>query len=140
LPVCPQFFGDALKPLATLALASAALFILGAPTAFSNDSDWSQRQKCWDGNPPADANLPCFAADVQRIVNTYAGSAVQDGSAVGVGVGVAIGDAPARFFSYGYADWGSRQTFSPDTIFEIGSVTKVFTTNLLGQSDGSWPT
>ena len=110
--------------------------MLGAPTAYSDDSDWSHRQKCWDGNPPADANLPCFADDVQRMVNTYAGSAVQDGSAVGVGVGVVIGDAPARFFSYGYADWGGRQTFSPDTIFEIGSVTKVFTTNLLGQSVG----
>jgi CubicO group peptidase (beta-lactamase class C family) len=73
-----------------------------------------------------------FADDVQRIVDTYAGSAVRDGSAVGVGV--VTRDAPASFFSYGDADWGNRQAFSPDTIFEIGSVTEVFTTNLLGQS------
>jgi CubicO group peptidase (beta-lactamase class C family) len=83
------------------------------------------------------APAACFADEMQRIVDTYARPMVDDGSAVGVGVAVLAGDAPARFFSYGYSDWGKKQAFSPDTIFEIGSVTKVFTTNLLGQSVSS---
>jgi CubicO group peptidase (beta-lactamase class C family) len=41
------------------------------------------------------------------------------------------------FFSFGLARYGARpgagEQFSPDTLFQIGSVTKIFTTNLLGQ-------
>jgi CubicO group peptidase (beta-lactamase class C family) len=80
--------------------------------------------------------VPCFADKVKQIVDTYAGSAVEDGLAVGVGVGVVAGNEPPRFFHYGYADC-CKQPFTKDTIFEIGSVTKVFTTNLLGQSVNS---
>lgn len=38
-----------------------------------------------------------------------------------------------KFYSYGFADSVSRQTFNSETIFEIGSITKTFTANLLFQ-------
>jgi CubicO group peptidase (beta-lactamase class C family) len=81
----------------------------------------------------AAAPAACFADQLQQIADTYAGSMVQNGSAIGVGVAVVSGNAPPRFFTYGYANSTTWQPFSPDTIFQIGSVTKVFTTNLLGQ-------
>src|SRR5262249_14852644 len=37
-------------------------------------------------------------------------------------------------WAFGYADPVAKTPFSTDTIFEIGSVTKVFTTNLFGQA------
>jgi CubicO group peptidase (beta-lactamase class C family) len=85
----------------------------------------------------AAAPAACFADQLQQIVDTYAGSMVQNGSAIGVGVAVVSGNAPPRFFTYGYANSSTRQPFSPITIFQIGSVTKVFTTNLLGQKVAS---
>lgn len=38
-----------------------------------------------------------------------------------------------KFYSYGFADPGSKQSFNAQTIFEIGSITKTFTANLLFQ-------
>lgn len=38
-----------------------------------------------------------------------------------------------KFFSYGFADSSSKETFTAKTIFEIGSITKTFTANLLFQ-------
>lgn len=37
------------------------------------------------------------------------------------------------FYSYGYADTAGKKVFGPGTIFEIGSITKTFTANLLLQ-------
>ncbi|MEN9549343.1 MAG: hypothetical protein RIR12_1934 [Bacteroidota bacterium] len=50
--------------------------------------------------------------------------------------GLVIGisqDGDNKFYSYGYADSISKQPFNPKTIFEVGSITKTFTTNLLIQ-------
>ena len=51
------------------------------------------------------------------------------------------GDEPPKFFTYGDAVVGDTQTpavpFSADTLFPIASMTKVFTTNLLGQAVAS---
>jgi CubicO group peptidase (beta-lactamase class C family) len=38
-----------------------------------------------------------------------------------------------KFYSYGFADSVSKQSFNAQTIFEIGSITKTFTANLLFQ-------
>ena len=73
------------------------------------------------------------ARSLKDIVETYARSAVDDGNAVGVAVGVTIAGR-RHFFAYGLADVTSRRRVSPDTIFQIGSVTKVFTTAILGQN------
>ena len=40
-----------------------------------------------------------------------------------------------KFYNYGYADSASKQQFNANTIFEIGSITKTFTANLLFQLD-----
>jgi CubicO group peptidase (beta-lactamase class C family) len=73
---------------------------------------------------------------VRRLADQFAGTAVGDGEAIGVGVGIVIGNH-SYFYSYGDAVAATDQTpavpFTPDTIFQIGSTTKVFTTNLLGQ-------
>lgn len=86
---------------------------------------------------PAWADQP---TDLATIVRNYAGSAVQDGSVIGAEVAVLLPGQDPKFFSFGFADAGRRLPPRPDTIFEIGSVTKVFTTNLLGQAASSDPT
>jgi CubicO group peptidase (beta-lactamase class C family) len=70
---------------------------------------------------------------VAAIAKIFAKSAIDRGAAVGVGLGILMSGQPPRFFSYGLANAASGQPFGPDLAFEIGSVTKVFTTNLLGQ-------
>jgi CubicO group peptidase (beta-lactamase class C family) len=70
---------------------------------------------------------------VAAIAKIFAKSAIDRGAAVGVGLGILMSGQPPRFFSYGLANAASGQPFGPNLAFEIGSVTKVFTTNLLGQ-------
>lgn len=50
--------------------------------------------------------------------------------------GIIIGisqNGDKSFYSYGYADSASKKQFTEETIFEIGSITKTFTANLLLQ-------
>jgi CubicO group peptidase (beta-lactamase class C family) len=53
---------------------------------------------------------------------------------VGVAVGVIAGDSGPLFFNFGSGDLAEGRPFTNRTSFAIGSVTKVFTTNLLGQA------
>jgi CubicO group peptidase (beta-lactamase class C family) len=73
---------------------------------------------------------------VRAIVNTFANAAIHQGVAVGVAVGVVdkTGVGFQKAYSFGYADAATQTPFATNSIFEIGSTTKVFTTNLLGQS------
>jgi CubicO group peptidase (beta-lactamase class C family) len=75
------------------------------------------------------------SAAVRAIVDAFAEGAIDRGVAIGVGVGVI--DARSGFsetYTFGQADAASGDAFRADTIFAIGSTTKVFTTNLLGQA------
>lgn len=72
---------------------------------------------------------------VTQIVDTFAQAAIQQGM-VGVAVGVVdkTGSVFAHTYTFGYADAVGKKGFAGDSLFEIASNTKVFTTNLLGQA------
>jgi CubicO group peptidase (beta-lactamase class C family) len=73
------------------------------------------------------------ASTIQEIVETFAQAAIQQGVTPGVGVGI-VYKSRLYTLAFGHADVASQTPFSTDSIFEIGSNTKVFTTNLLGQA------
>jgi CubicO group peptidase (beta-lactamase class C family) len=80
--------------------------------------------------------LPAAADDqqlVQFFADTYAQWAIAEGKAVGIGVGVAYKNQVFYTNAFGLADAATSTPFHTDTLFEIASNTKVFTTNLLGQ-------
>ncbi len=52
----------------------------------------------------------------------------------GLMIGISL-DGKKSFYSYGYADTVSKKVFGPGTVFEVGSITKTFTANLLLQLD-----
>jgi CubicO group peptidase (beta-lactamase class C family) len=76
------------------------------------------------------------AATVQAIVSAFANGLIQRGVAVGVGVGVIEKISPGfdHTYTFGDADAVTQTPFAAGSIFAIGSTTKVFTTNLLGQA------
>ena len=80
----------------------------------------------------AAAAVPSDAA-IARVADLYGGSAVRDGAAVGIGIAVVRAGQAPRYFFYGVADADRATPFTPDTRFEIASLTKVLTTNLVGQ-------
>ncbi|MEJ8573083.1 serine hydrolase domain-containing protein [Microbaculum marinum] len=67
------------------------------------------------------------------IADTFAGSFVANGQAVGVGVAIIDGPRRPRFFTYGDAVAKTGRPLRPGSLFRMGSVSKVFTMNLLGQ-------
>jgi CubicO group peptidase (beta-lactamase class C family) len=90
----------------------------------------------WAGSTGSIQSTSSAITTIQRIATLYADDAVQRGVAVGVEIGVVAGDNPPQFVSAGQAvaGPGEGRPFSPDLIFQIGSVSKVFSTNLLGQA------
>ena len=88
------------------------------------------------------APVPAVAADaaaasaaaIAEIMETFARPAVDKGGAVGIAVGVTYRGRPPQFFSLGRANIATGTAVTPDTIFQMGSVTKVFTTALLGDA------
>jgi CubicO group peptidase (beta-lactamase class C family) len=76
-------------------------------------------------------------ATVDQVVSTFAANAVQTGHAVGVAVGVVFpsrAGSTLKYYSFGTANAATNAAVTPNTLFEIASNTKVFTTNLLGQA------
>jgi CubicO group peptidase (beta-lactamase class C family) len=105
------------------------------------------RSALWRAIPALSAfcliGVPVSAAaqadDLQQIVDNFAGSAVSDGTVIGAAVAVLLPGQEPRFFVYGLADVDPAAPPTAETIFQIGSVTKVFTTNLLGQAAAANP-
>jgi CubicO group peptidase (beta-lactamase class C family) len=73
----------------------------------------------------------------KQIADAYAGTVVDSGQAVGIGVVIVEGNHEPRYFTYGNAVTATSSTpakpFMPDSLWWMGSVSKVFTFNLLGQ-------
>src|SRR5215471_19907207 len=84
--------------------------------------------------PFVTADSALSAAAIARIMETFASPAVDTGAAVGIAVGVTYRGRPPQFFSYGTANVVHGTAVTPDTIFQMGSVTKAFTTALLGDA------
>ncbi len=70
---------------------------------------------------------------LKAIVDNKIKPLMEEGKLVGVSVGVIKGDANA-VFSYGKVHSDSNEAPDGDTIYEIGSITKVFTTLLLADA------
>lgn len=87
---------------------------------------------CLGGSASAAQGSKSTIAAIRKIAKIYALDSIQTGGSVGIEVGVVYGSEPAQFVSAG--DAIVNRKFTPDAIFQIGSVSKVFTTNLLGQS------
>ena len=77
--------------------------------------------------------MALLAAETQNLesqVDAQARPLIEDGVAVGFIVGVVQGDQ-TRIFAYGETEKGTGKVPAADTVFEIGSMTKVFTGTLL---------
>lgn len=77
------------------------------------------------------------AGSVRDIVRMNAERLVTSGQAPGVAVAVIEGDKAPKFFTFGEATIAVGDApavpFGPNMLFDLASMTKVFTTNLLGQ-------
>jgi serine-type D-Ala-D-Ala carboxypeptidase/endopeptidase len=73
---------------------------------------------------------PAGAPPVAAVVDAIAGEAVDRGACPGIAVGTNRGGTQ-EFYACGEIERGSGRRPGPTTEFEIGSVTKVFTTTLL---------
>ena len=60
-------------------------------------------------------------------LDAYMAKILEDWNAPGVGVGVVKGDELVFAKGYGYRDYGSKLPFTPRTLFQIASNTKLFT-------------
>lgn len=97
------------KQLLTAAI-SAALISGSAGSAFANTEVNIE-------------NTMDMTMDIQALLQEY----VDDNGAVGASVGL-IDNGTIKFFSYGKKSIDGSEPVSEDTVFEIGSITKVFTT------------
>jgi beta-lactamase class C len=79
------------------------------------------------GSAPAQVNIEQIVA--QKIQPILA----KNGSGGGVAVAVRM-DGKTSFFNYGMADNAQNRSVTPDSIFNLGSVGKVFATTLLAQA------
>lgn len=77
--------------------------------------------------PPNTVGSPMDSA-VQRLVTEFYSKAKPTGLLIGISR-----NGKQSYYSYGYADSASGRTFTANTLFEAGSVTKTFTANLLLQ-------
>jgi beta-lactamase class C len=81
--------------------------------------------------PPLGANVRTdLDAGVERIVTHAVSGMVPASSAVGVAVAVHIA-GQTLFFNYGFADESEKRPITPDSLFNVASVRKIFEAALL---------
>jgi D-alanyl-D-alanine-carboxypeptidase/D-alanyl-D-alanine-endopeptidase len=80
-------------------------------------------------SPPTAAAQQYFAADED--VKTMLRYLVEDGETPGIVLGLLEADGSTRIFWYGSAGRDAKRPLGPKSIFEMGSITKVFTGILL---------
>ncbi|MEH3148570.1 MAG: serine hydrolase [Methylobacterium frigidaeris] len=102
----------------------AMLLALAAPPAAAQDGG------PWSGGPPATALSGSEAGALRPLVDRIVGRAVAEEAIPGAIVGVSWRGQRSYL---GYAGTGGTP-FAPDTIVEVGSITKVFTTALFAQA------
>jgi beta-lactamase class C len=78
---------------------------------------------------------PSVAADcdAERIVTRHVASIVPPDDAGGVAVALRI-EGRSLFFNYGWADRANKRPITPDTLFNLASLRKVFEATLLAQA------
>jgi CubicO group peptidase (beta-lactamase class C family) len=79
---------------------------------------------------PRHVELAAQSAELTEEVEASIRARVDNGYNVGIIVGL-IDESGPRYFSYGETTFGNRTTPDEHTVFEIGSITKVFTAILL---------
>ena len=73
--------------------------------------------------------------DMDSILHEQVKAFFKKAKAPGLIIGISQ-NGEKKFYSYGLADSANKQPFTAQTIFEIGSITKTFTANLLFQLNG----
>jgi CubicO group peptidase (beta-lactamase class C family) len=71
--------------------------------------------------------------DVERIVTRHVASIVPPDGAGGIAVALRI-EGRSLFLNYGWADRANKRPITPDTLFNLASLRKVFEATLLAQS------
>lgn len=75
-----------------------------------------------------------LTTDVDSLLHSQVNGFFKKAKAPGLIIGISQ-NGRKYFYSYGYADSLNKKPFNAETIFEIGSITKTFTANLLLQLD-----
>ncbi|MGE8066636.1 class C beta-lactamase [Pseudomonas sp. NPDC089569] len=75
------------------------------------------------------ASSPCLALDIESTVNDAVRPVMKTQGIAGMAVAVTV-NGQAHYFNYGVASKETAQAVTRDTLFEIGSVSKTFTTTL----------
>jgi len=68
---------------------------------------------------------------IKILVDALAKENLLHNTVTGMVVGITTPTEGIRYFSYGYRDRETQQVMTPDTLFQLGSITKVFTASLL---------
>ena len=77
------------------------------------------------------------APTLNSVVDMFGQAAIADGGVAGIEIAVVVGSSAPHFFGYGVPSLGAAKPPNDATIFQIASITKIFTTNLLAQLDAS---
>lgn len=80
----------------------------------------------------AEKGTPADVAKKLEGFDAYMQKVLKDWNAPGVGVGVVVGDKLVFAKGYGYRDYGKKLPFTPDTLCQIASNSKLFTSVAAG--------